>query len=76
MSAIRDRIETNERMESINQAAVWQADGLLIDAIEGDMSDAVIAHAARFWCDARERLSQSRLWREKIRPGDVEADDD
>nr|WP_029926221.1 hypothetical protein [Ochrobactrum sp. UNC390CL2Tsu3S39] len=66
----------NERIESIYQSAVWMAEGVLIDACEECWSADQIAQAAREWHRTRELLAMARRWREKVRPGAVEAADE
>ncbi|MFC3163271.1 hypothetical protein [Ciceribacter thiooxidans] len=66
----------NERIEYIYQSAVWMAEGVLRDACEECWSADQIAQAAREWHRTRELLAMSKRWREKVRPGAVEAADE
>lgn len=68
--------EVNERIEYIYQSAAWLAEGVLIDACENCWSANQIAQAAKEWHRTRELLAMSQRWREKVRPGAVEAADE
>ncbi|WP_113048387.1 MULTISPECIES: hypothetical protein [Agrobacterium] len=68
--------EVNERIEYVYQSALWLAEGVLIDACESCWPAEQIAQAAQEWHRTRELLAMSKRWREKVRPGDVEAADE
>jgi len=68
--------QVNERIEYIYQSAAWLAEGVLIEACEERWSAEETAQAAHEWHRTRELLSMSQRWREKVRPGDVEASDE
>jgi hypothetical protein len=60
-----------ERIEEIERSAVRQAEGLLLDAVRESWSNADIAAAARYWDQAKERLEDAQLWREKVKARDA-----
>lgn len=66
----------NERIEQVYQSAHWLAEGVLIEVCELGWPADQIAQAAREWHRTRELLAMSKRWREKVRPGDVEASDE
>jgi len=63
-------VVVEQRTEEINRDAGEQAHRLLLDVIECRFPEAAILDAARFHRVARLRLWQSRIWRDKARPGD------
>lgn len=68
--------EVNERIEYVYQSAARLAEGVLIEACEESWPADQIAQAAKEWHRTRELLAMSKRWREKVRPGHAETEDE